>query len=369
MADRLTETFLELVRIDSPTGHEGQVAAFVAAALRSAGCDVRFDATEAQTGSEIGNLIATLPGTAPGRSVGLSAHMDCVDPCLGVEPVVREGVVYSAGETVLGGDDKSGIAAIIEVVRRLSESGTPHADVRIVMTVGEENGLIGAKALGPSDCAADLCLVLDAAGPVGGIVTAAPSHYTFRALFNGRAAHAGVEPERGVSAVAMAAHAVASMEIGRLDAETTANIGTIYGGSATNVVAPTCEVTGECRSLDPERAAAVRDAMDVALRVAADTLGGTVDVTWKLEYEGFRFDEEAPELLWVERACGDVGVTPRRFKTGGGSDGNVLSSKGVPTLVLSSGMTDVHGVDESLDLRQLSLLADLVEAVVRRSVV
>ncbi|MDZ4655485.1 MAG: M20/M25/M40 family metallo-hydrolase [Coriobacteriia bacterium] len=369
MTDRLTETFLDLVRIDSPTGYEGAVARFIASALTAAGCDVRFDGTQAETGADTGNLIAVLPATGSGKTVAFSAHMDCVAPCSGVEPVVRDGVVYSAGDTVLGGDDKSGVAAIIELVRRLSEGGEPYPEVHVVLTVAEENGLLGAKALDPADCTADLCLVLDAAGDVGGIVTAAPTHYTFRAVFSGRSAHAGVEPERGVSAVAMAAHAIASMELGRLDAETTANIGTVRGGSATNVVAPACEVTGECRSLDHERAGAVRDAMEAALHAAADEFGGSVEVTWKLEYEGFCFDDDSPEIALVSAACADIGVTPRLFKTGGGSDGNILSAKGAPTLVLSSGMTDVHSPDESLDLRQLALLVDLLGAIVLRAAV
>lgn len=367
MSDRLTDTFLDLVRVESPTGHEADVALLIADQLRTAGCDVHFDDTQVETGSDTGNLIAVLPATGPGRTIVLSAHMDCVDPCAGIEPVIRDGIVYSAGDTILGGDDKSGIAAIIELVRRLTQSDAPHPEVRILLTVAEENGLVGAKALSPQDCVGDVCFVLDAAGDVGGIVTAAPTHFVFRAVFSGRAAHAGVEPERGVSAVLMAARAIAAMQLGRLDAETTANIGTVYGGSATNVVAPTCEVTGECRSLDKARAVSVRDALDAELHRAAEELGGSVEVSWKLEYEGFRFDETAPEVMLAKDACADIGITPRLFKTGGGSDGNVLSAKGVPTLVLSSGMTDVHSVDESLDLTQLSLLVALLEAIVARA--
>ncbi len=368
MTDRLTQTFLDLVRIDSPSGHESEVARYVAAALSDAGCTVRFDDTQAQTGSDTGNLIAVLPATAPGKTLVFSAHMDCVEPCRGVEPVVRDGVVYSSGDTILGGDDKSGVAAIIELMQRLAQNGEKHAEVRVLMTVGEESALLGAKAMSADELVGDLCLVLDAAGDVGGVVTAAPTHYTFQATFNGRASHAGVEPERGVSAVIMASRAIAAMELGRLDAETTSNIGTIVGGSATNVVAPSCVVTGECRSLSHARAGAVRDSMDLAMRSAAEQMGGTVDVEWVLEYEGFRFDDDSPEISLVTEACADIGVPARLFGTGGGSDGNILSAKGVPTIVLSSGMTDVHSVDESLDLRQLGLLADLLEAVVLRAV-
>lgn len=364
---RVLETFLDLVRIDSPTGRERTVAESLVAMLSSAGCDVRFDDTTALTGSDSGNLLAVLPGTAPGRVVALSAHMDCVQPCEGVEPFVSDGFVRSAGETVLGGDDKVGLAAIVEAVRRLAEADAPHPDVRVVLTVSEENGLRGAKALDASECVADLCLVLDADGPVGGIVTAAPTHYTFSAVFAGRASHAGVEPEKGVSAIAMAAEAIGAMALGRLDDTTTANIGTIGGGSATNVVAPRCEVTGECRSLDPDRIEDVRAWMDAAMRDAAAARGGSVEVDWTLEYGGFSLDDTAEALRIVEDACRAIGVTPRRFATGGGSDGNIFASHGMPTLVLSSGMSKVHSVDEEVAVAELERLADLLVAVVDRA--
>lgn len=363
--DRLLATFLDLVRIDSPTGHEGAVAAYVARALEEAGCEVRIDDTGEQTGSESGNVIARLPGAVPGRVVALAAHMDCVQPCEGVEPVVAGGVVRSGGDTVLGADDKAGLAAIIEAVRRLGESGVPHAEVRVLATVSEETGLKGAKALRAEDCQADVCLVLDADGPVGGIVTAAPTHYTFSAEFTGRAAHAGVQPEKGVSAIEMAAAAICRMTLGRLDEQTTANVGTIAGGSATNIVAPSCTVTGECRSLDPERVEQVREQMEAAMADAAASAGGTVEVAWRLEYRGFRVSDDSDVLALVEEACRRVGVEPRRFSTGGGSDGNVIAAHGVPTLVLSCGMTDVHSSDESIEVAELGRLADVIEAVVR----
>ncbi len=364
---RLLDTFVDLARISSPTGREREVAAYAAAALEAAGCEVWFDDTREVTGADTGNLIARLPGNAPGTVVAFSAHMDCVDPCEGVRPVVDNGIIRSAGDTILGGDDKVGVAAIIEAVRRLAESGDAHPDVRVVLTVSEEQGLIGAKALSASDLTADVCLVLDADGAVGGIVTAAPTHYTFKALFIGKSAHAGVEPEKGVSAIRMAASAIDRMELGRLDDRTTANIGEVNGGSATNVVASRCLVTGECRSLDAGRVEAVRAEMDAALHAAADEFGGGVDVQWKLEYGGFSVPDDAPAIALVEGACAEIGVQPRRFATGGGSDGNIIAALGIPTLVLASGMSKVHTTDEELEVRQLELLADLIVAVARRA--
>ena len=365
---RVLDTFLDLVRISSPPGREREVAQYVAEALGQRGCDVRFDDTQSATGADTGNLLALIEGTAPGLSVGLSAHMDCVQPCEGVEPVVADGVIRPSGETVLGADDKAGIAVIIEAVRRVHESGRPHGAVRILLTVSEEIGLVGAKALAADDCAADLCLVLDADGPVGGIVTSAPTHYTFKAVFTGRAAHAGVEPERGLSAIAMATAAIGRMSLGRLDEATTANIGTIHGGSATNVVPPTCEVTGECRSRDAERVEIIRAEMDATMRTAAAESGGAVDIAWQLEYRGFQLDEGSPALELVERACEEIGIAPRRFGTGGGSDGNIISAHGIPTVVLAAGMSKVHSTAEELEIAELERLADLLEVILRRAV-
>jgi tripeptide aminopeptidase len=367
-AQRVLATFLELVSIDSPSGSEAAVGRRTAALLEGAGMSVRFDDAENRTDSECGNLIADLAATASGRTVVLSTHMDTVEPGRGIVPVVERGTVTSRGETILGADAKAGLAAIIECVRVLGEQRIPHAAVRVIVTVGEEMGLQGAKAMSPADCAGDLCLVLDADGAPGGIVTAAPTHHTFKASFAGRAAHAGVEPEKGASAVEAACRAVAAMRLGRLDPETTANIGAIKGGGATNVVAASCELTGECRSLDADAAETVRSEMDAALRAGASQTGATVTISWTREYEGFRFTDDDPLVALVEEACSTAGVAPFRFRTGGGSDANVLSSKGLPSLVLSSGMRDVHSTKESLRVADLEALVRILLAVIGKAV-
>lgn len=361
--ERVLATFLELVRIDSPSGREGALAAHCAAMLAESGFEVRIDETAPVTGSDTGNLIAWLPGNAPGRTVVLSAHLDCVQPCEGVVPVVLDGVVRSDGPTVLGADDKAGVAVLLEMARRLAADEKRHAGVRIVLTVREELGLKGAKALSSQDVVGDLAIVLDADGPVGGIVTAAPTHHTFAAVFRGRAAHAGVEPEKGVSALTMAARAITAMRLGRLDEGTTANVGTIEGGTATNVVPASVRLAGECRSLDAARAQELCGEMDTVMRQAAGAGGGDVEVVWTREYQGFAFDEDEPLVLLAKDACRRAGVEPRTFATGGGSDGNVLASLGVPTLVFSCGMSSVHGTDESIPVAEIERLAAVVEAV------
>jgi tripeptide aminopeptidase len=276
--------------------------------------------------------------------------------------------VRSAGDTVLGADDKAGLAAILEAVRRLGERGLPHAHVTVVFSVAEEVGLVGAKALDPAVLAgADLALVLDAAGDLGGLITAAPTHYTFEATFTGTAAHAGVQPERGVSALLMASRAVCSMGLGRLDDATTANIGTIEGGIATNVVAPHARMTGECRSLERARVEALRAEMDATMRRSAEQTGGTVEVVWTREYAGYRVAETDPIYVLVAAACADIGVEPRALSTGGGADSNIFAEHGVPVLALACAMRDVHTPSEHIAVDDLELLTALLEAVLGRA--
>ena len=364
--DRLLQTFLDLVRIDSPTGEEAGIAQYCAERLRTLGFEVHIDATADVTGSDTGNLLAVLNGTGA-RAVVLSAHMDCVEPCRGVEPVLVDGVVSSSGGTVLGADDKAGIAAILEAVTRAVESGVSRPTMQVVLTVQEEIGLRGAKALDPTELVrADLCLVLDADGPPGGIIVASPTHYTFIATITGRAAHAGVAPERGVSAIALAARAVASMPVGRLDEATTANVGTIHGGSATNVIAPLVTMTGECRSLDRSRVESLRAQMDATIRTVVEDGGGEVEIAWTREYEGFALSASDHPVEFVANACGDVGLEVSMQRTGGGSDANILAALGIPTVALSCGMRSVHSTEESIAVEDLEALTRHTHAVLVR---
>jgi tripeptide aminopeptidase len=367
--DRLVATFCELVRIDSVSGEEAAVARRCADALQALGFTVVFDDAGPGAGSEIGNLFATLPGTVPGAlRLILSAHMDTVEPGRGIEPVVGEdGVIRPAGDTVLGADDKAGIAAILEACTRVVESGAPRGDIQVLLTVCEETGLRGAKAMDRSLLDGDLAIVLDAAGEPGGIVSAAPTHSTFRAEFHGVAAHAGVEPEAGRSALVAAARAVAAMRLGRIDERSTANVGVIEGGSATNVVAPEALVTGECRSRDAATHDALQAEMDAALKAAAAETGVTVDVAWTCEYRGYTVDPDGAPYLLVAAAAADAGLTPRPHPTGGGADSNILAAEGIPVIALSSAMRGPHSREEHLVVSELHELTDLVIAIIGRA--
>lgn len=366
---RLLDTFLDLVRLPCPSGREAQAATYCRDALEACGCTVTIDDAGEEIGSDTGNLYAELAGTAPG-SIILTAHLDCVQPCEGVDPRIVDGVIYSDGTTVLGGDDKVGVASIIEAVRTLVEEGGSYPTVKIIFSVQEETGCRGAANFGAASFEpGEPCFVFDDAGDVGGTCLAAPYHYTFEALFTGKASHAGVAPEQGISAIEAASLAVDSMRraglLGAVGAYCASNIGTISGGSANNVVAPSCEMTGECRAVDEADVERVRSGMDAAMRDAATQLGAQVDVAWELEYPGFKIAEDAPIVQMFCRAAQNAGFTPRTFMSTGGTDANQYVKLGVDPLVVSTGMTKFHSVDECLKVSDLEDTARLAIALVR----
>lgn len=366
--DRLLNLFYELVRIESPSRHEGAMARRCQRELESLGFSVRFDDSAVRTGSETGNLIAELPGTASGEIV-LSAHMDTVQPCAGIEPVLgSDGVIRSAGDTILSADDKAGVAAIFEAVRSVLESGAPRPRIMVLLSTCEELSLLGAGAFDPALLPAGAPVyVFDADGAPGTAIAAAPSHHTVRAVFSGKAAHAGVEPENGVSAIQMAACAIAAMPLGRLDECTTANMGMIEGGREVNIVADECIVCGECRSYYAERAARVREEISEACEAAAARFGGAVDVQWRTDYEAVVYDEADPLVRSVVDAARAAGLTPRIHRSGGGADANKYAAVGARAITLGIGMTNFHTPYESISFKDLQGAARLAEALIVRS--
>lgn len=366
---RVLDTFLDLVRIDSPSGHEAAVAAYCERALRDAGCSVRFDGTAPITGSDTGNLVAVLPAT-PGcsGSIALSAHMDTVEPGRGVRPVVDGGIVRSSGDTILGADDKAGIAAIIEAVRSVAETGAPHPEVTVVLTVREEDSLVGSTAVDPATFPEGaFCYVLDAGGDPGTIILGSPCHYEFEAAFKGRASHAGAAPEEGRSAIAMAAAAVAAMPLGRIDELTTANVGAIEGGTAVNVVPERCVVHGECRSIEPSRACAVRAEIERACEQAAERFGGDFEVRWSFDYDATNYAPDDDIAVRAARAAEACGLVPVMANSGGGADANAFATKGVAAITLGIGMTNYHALDEFIRVRDIEDTARLAEELVMQA--
>lgn len=450
-AERLMNTFFDLVKIDSPSRKEAGVAHYCQHVLEDLGFTVCFDASNEQTGSETGNLVAWLsPKGAVATEAAsenspllngfesapivFTAHMDCVQPCGGVEPeVVKDStlsdkglLVRSKGETVLGSDDKAGVASILEAARCIIESGAPHKGIVIVFTVCEEIGCLGAKYLDqelfdyalaqvrkttserstegsvdsssanssstssaafsstPSEKAQSKgiipCAVFDSDGAAGTIIVGAPYHYTFVAEITGRASHAGVEPEAGISAISIASDALARISWGRLDEATTSNIGRIKGGQVNNIVAQSCSVTGECRSLSRDRVEEVRAEITSAFEAAFEKFSPSnkenkapfeafipensqvkLNLEWTLEYPGFFYEESDKLIQFLSNAAKKAGLKPIYKTTGGGSDANVLASKGATPVVVGVGMTNFHTVDEYVLVEDLENSARFAE--------
>lgn len=250
---RLLEEFLELVQIDSETKHEAEISKVLKQKFTDLGLSVKEDDTKEVTGHGAGNLICTLKGTKDADTIYFTSHMDTVVPGKGVKPIVEDGYVKSDGTTILGADDKTGLAAMFEAIKVLKEQNIEHGTIEFIITAGEESGLVGAKAMDRSDITAKYGFALDSDGKVGNIIVAAPTQAKVRATIFGKTAHAGVEPEKGISAITIASKAISKMPLGRIDKETTANIGRFEGGTQTNIVCDQVDILAEARSLVPEK--------------------------------------------------------------------------------------------------------------------
>jgi tripeptide aminopeptidase len=357
--DRLIDTFLELVRIDSPSGHEETIARDLIARLEGLGLAVTQDVT--------GSLVARLDGVgerSEDAPLLLSAHMDTVGTDTGIRPVIEDGLIRSDGTTILGADDKSGLAVILELLCVLAEKGLAHPPLEVVVTVGEETGLAGAKALDMEELGAREGIVLDSGGPIGTVVVSAPFQDKLFATVHGRAAHAGAEPERGINAIRVAAEAVAAMPLGRIDEETTSNVGVIHGGVATNIVPDRVELHCEARSRDEAKLVAQVQAMRAALEEAAARHEARVDLQQERSYDGFKLSPEAPIVKRAVAAIEAMGLTPFLVPSGGGSDANVFAAAGMATINLSTGMAEVHTVNEHIAVEDMVQVAGLLRRIV-----
>ena len=356
--DRLLQTFLELVRIDSPSEHEEAIGRELAARLTALGLTVERDAS--------GNVIGRLDGGKPdGDWLLINAHMDTVGNDRGITPVIRDGVVYSDGTTILGADDKSGVAVILEVLRVLKERGLPHRPLEVLFTVEEETHLGRPGRIDLARLRAREGVVLDSGGPIGTFIVSAPSQDKLEVTVHGRAAHAGAEPEKGINAIRVAAEAIAAMPLGRIDEETTANIGVIEGGTATNIVPEMVTIKGMARSRDDAKLERQTAAMVRALEEAAARHGATLDVKVTRAYHSYRVAEDVPIRRKVEAAIRRLGLEPLPQPSGGGSDANVFNHAGIQSVPLSTGMADVHTKEEHIAIADMVACAKLLLEIVR----
>jgi tripeptide aminopeptidase len=348
--ERLLNTFLDLVRIDNPPGEEADVVGYIRGVLEPLGLSFEQD--------EHLNLVARLPGE--GEPVLFNAHTDCVPPCVGVQPVVEHGIVRSSGDTVLGADDLAGVAAILEGVRRIRESGGTNRAAELLFTSQEEIGLRGAAVFDYSRLQARMGVTLDSTGPVGGMCMGGPSQKSLNAVVLGKAAHAGLEPEAGINAIRVAAEAIAAMPLGRIDEETTANVGVIHGGAATNIIPERVELRGEARSHNQATLDAQIEAMSHALRDAAERHGATLELDISQPYQTYRLKEDEPVVQYVITTLKRLGIEPYTYISGGGSDVNIFAQHGVRVVNLSLGYQAIHTIDEHMAVAELERAAQLV---------
>jgi len=362
VSSRLHETFVRLCEIRSPTGEEREVADTIAAELRALGLEVSEDDAAGAAEAGAGNLLARLPGRSDGW-VMLCAHIDTVPHEGRVEVVDDEGVFRSRGETILGADNKAAVAVFMELAARYA--GTlPPMGIELVLTVAEEQGLRGAKAFDVSVLRSKAGFVLDHAGPVGEVIVTTPTQQKILADFAGVEAHAGIRPEDGSSAIAAAAAAIDHMELGRLDEQTTANVGLIAGGTSGNVVPGHCGIQAEARSLDAARAAEVAGDISDACAWGASEHGCDVDVRIEELFRGYRLPTDSPALALAETGLRGAGLEPARVAIGGGSDANALRLDGFDCVLLSNGTDAVHTADEFVPAANLDKMLEVCEGIV-----
>jgi tripeptide aminopeptidase len=365
VAPSVLDLFLELAAIPSPSGRERPVADRVGAYLSDLGLQWDEDATGPAVGSDAGNIYCRLPGgDGTGTPLFLCAHLDTVPPEGPIEPVVEEGVVRNAAGTILGGDNKAAVAAMLEGARRIVVDGLPHAGVELLFTTKEEVGLVGAGAFDASRLEARLGFVYDHAAPIGELVIGAPSAKAFEVRFHGRAAHAGIAPEEGRSAIQAASRAIADLRLGRIDEITSANVGVISGGTARNVVPEWCTVVAEARSHDDQRLSEVVQEMMETFSYAASVSDCTVEMEVKEQYRGYRFRRDEPVIALAEAALRQAGAEVHAALCGGGADANIFNLAGLPCAVLANGMAEIHTPAEHIAVADIERMVDVTLGLV-----
>jgi len=376
--ERLKNLLMELIRIDSLSRKERAIAQRLKQEMEELGGKSWIDDAGEKVGGDTGNLIVHFAGNVPGSTpILLSAHMDTVKPGEGVVPVLDGNVLHSDGRTVLGGDDKSGVAIICEVLRVVNENDLPHSDIDLVFTICEEVGLLGAKCLDVSRLKANFGLVLDS-DSVGFLFTKAPAANHVEFEIHGLEAHAGICPERGVSAIQVAAEGISRMKLGRIDDETTANLGFIEGGMALNIIPNSVRLKGEARSHSEDKLEQQIREMTQCLEEAASSYSLEIDgklfhprveTSVERQYDPMDVSNESPIVKLVHSAGRNLGMQVQTLATGGGCDANVFNKKGVEVANLSTGMREIHTVKEWLDLKDLYTSARIVLEIVRLNAV
>jgi tripeptide aminopeptidase len=363
------DLFLELARLRTPPGEERAAADVVSRYLRDLALDVHEDGAGAVVGGDTGNLLARLPATdgAGGVPIVLCAHLDTVPPGGSIEPVLEDGVVRNAAGTILGADNKSAVASMLVAAATILRENRPHAGIELLFTPKEEVGLLGAFAFDHTRLEAKLGYVYDQAAPVGQVILGAPTQRSLHVRYHGRPAHAGMVPEEGRSAIAAAARAIADLRLGRLDEQTTANVGTIAGGTARNIVPEWCSFEAEARSHDERVLADLVQEMLDSITFAAQATDCEVETRIEENYKGYRFRRDDVPVRLVDAALRRVGVEPSYALTGGGADANVFNARGLPCVNVANGMAEIHTPDEHVAVVDLDRMVDVTLALVEEA--
>jgi len=362
---RLIESFMELVRIDSVSREERDLANFLIKKLEDLGLEIIVDQAGEKVKSNSGNIIARLKGnTNKAIPIMFSAHMDTVVPGKNIKPICDGEKIVSSGKTILGADDKAAIAALLEALHIIKEKNISHGDIEIVFTICEEIGLHGAKNLDISDLNARMAFVLDCGGQVGEIISAAPSQNSLKIIIHGKSAHAGSNPEEGINAIQVAGFALSRMKLGRIDEETTTNIGIISGGKATNIIPDEVTLEGEVRSRNEEKLEKYTKKLKQIAEDTAQEFKAKAEVKINREYYCYNLATDDQVVKIAIKAAKDMGLQPLLCPSGGGSDANVFNKKGFPSVDLAIGMEKVHTVDEYILVKNLKNTAEYVLSII-----
>jgi tripeptide aminopeptidase len=360
----VAELFLELARVPSPSGQERAVADQVVDYLRALALPVDEDDAGARIDSTIGNLLCRIEPSGEGTPLFFCAHLDTVPPEGPIEPVVEDGVVRNGGGTILGADNKAAVAAMLDATRRIVAESRPHGGIELLFTPKEEVGLRGAEAFDQERLHARLGYVYDHAGPIGEVILGAPYQVKLDASFRGRAAHSGMYPEEGRSAIAAAARAIADLRLGRLDEETTANVGEIHGGTARNIVPERCSFAAEARCHDERKLGELVQEMLETITFAAQVSDCDVETAVDPSARGYSFKRDDEAVRLAAAALERTGFQPTYGLSGGGADANVFNERGLQCVNLANGMTDIHTPDERIAVADLDRMVDVTLALV-----
>ena len=357
--ERLINNFIEMIKIHSPSKQEKEFANYMVNLLKKEfEAEIYLDNGFENYGGNAPTIFAKIKGNVKGEGITLAAHMDVIEPNSNVNPIIENGIIKTDGTTTLGGDDKGGVACIVEILRTLKETHASHEDIYVLLTPCEESGLQGAKnvnwTLVPNHMKpAKNMLVIDNAGKAGIIAHTAPSKYDFEITFKGKKAHAGIEPEKGINAVSLSATAISQMNIGRIDSLTTSNIGIISSDSPTNVVPDTCFVKGEIRSHSEDKILEIIKEYDLACKKATEKLGGTYNFNYICDFPTLKPKDDLKFAKEFADIYESIGVQTELKVIGGGSDSNIFAKEGYNSIIIGVGMNNVHTVDEFLEIEEL----------------